>query len=110
MFIAMNRFKVRRGEEAAFERIWQERNIYIDRVPGFHAFHLLRGATTDEYTLFSTHTLWDDRGAFEAWTRSEAFENSHRNAGRGMSYVLGHPEFEGFDILQEVLPAEDVAA
>jgi hypothetical protein len=48
-------------------------------------------------------------GTYTGTTRNSAY-NSHRNAGRGMSLVLGHPDFEGFDVLQEVLPAESVAA
>ena len=38
MFIAMNRFKVTKGCEAAFEKIWLSREV-----PGFVEFHLLRG-------------------------------------------------------------------
>ena len=29
MFIAMNRFQVKLGNEAEFERIWRERDIYL---------------------------------------------------------------------------------
>ena len=42
MFIAMNRFKVRKGREADFETAWTTRDTYIQDVPGFVAFALLR--------------------------------------------------------------------
>ena len=40
MFIAMNCFRVKRGAEWAF---WMGRDPYLDRVPGFVEFHLLKG-------------------------------------------------------------------
>jgi heme-degrading monooxygenase HmoA len=110
MFTAMNRFRVKRGSEAAFERIWLEREVYIDRVPGFVGFHLLRGAAGEDHTLYSSWTLWTGREAFEAWTRSEAFERAHRDAAAGAGLAVGHPEFEGFEVIQEVLPARPAAA
>jgi hypothetical protein len=42
MFIAMNRFRVKKGSEDAFEKVWLGRDSYLDRVPGFLEFHLLR--------------------------------------------------------------------
>jgi heme-degrading monooxygenase HmoA len=105
MFIAMNRFRVQRGEEGAFEALWLGRDIHIDRVPGFVAFHLLKGPEREDHTLYSSHTLWRSRAAFEDWTKSEAFRAAHRDAGTGKPLYLGHPEFEGFEVIQEVLPA-----
>ena len=34
MFVAINRFRVKRGAEGAFEKVWLSRNSYLDRVPG----------------------------------------------------------------------------
>ena len=105
MFIAMNRFKVLPGQEAAFEAVWLGRDTHLDRVPGFVCFHLLRGPTAEDHTLFSSHTVWRSREDFEAWTRSEAFRAAHRDAGGNKPLYLGHPNFEGFEVIQEVLPA-----
>src|SRR3546814_13220486 len=38
MFIAMNRFKVKHGQEAAFEAVWKNRDTHLRGVPGFKAF------------------------------------------------------------------------
>ena len=38
MFIAMNRFKVRKGSEHDFEQVWLTRQSHLDEVPGFVAF------------------------------------------------------------------------
>jgi heme-degrading monooxygenase HmoA len=102
MFIAMNRFSVVRGQEAAFEGVWTTRETYLEDVPGFRAFHLLRGPERDDHTLYASHSIWASRGAFEAWTRSDAFRRAHHDAGRNKPLYLGHPEFEGFEVVQTV--------
>jgi heme-degrading monooxygenase HmoA len=35
MFIAMNRFRVAKGSESAFEPVWLSRDGHLDEVPGF---------------------------------------------------------------------------
>ena len=102
MFIAMNRFQVKLGAEQAFETVWSTRESYLGKVPGFVEFHLLKGPVADDHTLYSSHTTWVDKAAFEAWTRSEAFRLAHRDAGQNKPLYLDHPEFEGFNVLQEV--------
>lgn len=102
MFIAMNRFKVRKGAEEAFETVWRERDSSLSDVPGFVEFHLLRGPVDDEegYTLFASHTLWRSEAAFVAWTKSENFRKAHRNAGDARVDYVGHPQFEGFSVVE----------
>ena len=106
MYIAMNRFKVAPGSEAAFETMWTSRESHLRGVPGFVEFHLLRGPVRDDHVLYSSHTIWSDHAAFEGWTRSEAFRAAHREAGtagRGdKPLYLGRPEFEGFEVIQTV--------
>jgi heme-degrading monooxygenase HmoA len=102
MFIAMNRFRVLPEQTGAFEARWLNRDVYLTEVPGFVAFHLLQGPTRDDHILYSSHTIWRDKAAFEAWTRSEAFRAAHHTAGQGERLTVGHPEFEGFEVLQEI--------
>ena len=102
MFIAMNRFKVVLGSEAEFEQVWMTRETHLREVPGFSEFHLLRGPQRDDHVLYASHTVWRSRADFEAWTRSEAFRLAHRSAGDNKPLYLGHPEFEGFDVIQTV--------
>lgn len=104
MFIAMNRFKVLRGSEAAFEQVWTSRETHLPGVPGFVSFHLLRGGEREDHTLFASHTVWRDKADFEAWTRSNAFRRAHGSAGGNRPLYLGHPEFEGFEVVQTVEP------
>ena len=102
MYIAMNRFKVAIGSEAAFEQLWASRDTHLKEVDGFVEFHLLKGPTRDDHVLYSSHTLWSNHGAFERWTQSDAFRAAHRNAGDNRAMYLGHPEFEGFEVVQTV--------
>lgn len=102
MFIAMNRFKVIKGEEKAFEQLWLSRESTLDQMPGFVEFRLLRGPERDDHTLYSSHTLWATKEMFTAWTQSEQFRAAHRNAGANKPLYLGHPEFEGFETIQTI--------
>jgi len=102
MFIAMNRFKVRKGAEEDFEQVWLSRETHLEDVPGFMTFHLLKGPERDDHVLYASHSQWRSQGDFEAWTRSEAFRKAHARAGEGKPLYHGHPEFEGFTTLQKV--------
>ena len=97
MFIAMNRFKIATGSENEFIDIWKNRETHLDTVPGFKEFHLLQGPSNDEYTLFVSHSTWESREVFEAWTKSEAFRKAHATAGGAKGIYLGPPQFEGFE-------------
>ncbi len=97
MFIAMNRFKIAVGHEEAFIDIWKNRETFLESVAGFKEFHLLQGPTTDNYTLFASHSVWESGAAFENWTKSEAFRKAHANAGGSKDIYLGPPQFEGFE-------------
>jgi heme-degrading monooxygenase HmoA len=109
MFIAMNRFRVKKGSEEAFERVWLTRDVHLHRVPGFVEFHLLKGPEREDHTLYASHTVWQSRAAFEAWTKSEAFRAAHRNAGENKPLYLDHPQFEGFEVRQTVTREAAVA-
>ena len=61
MFIAMNRFRVAKGSEAAFEQVWISRDTHLDSVPGFLEFHLLKGPEAEDHTLYASHTVWENR-------------------------------------------------
>ena len=102
MYIAMNRFKIRHGQEGAFEDVWRSRETHLEDVPGFREFHLLKGPIRDDHVLYSSHTVWESEAAFEAWTKSEAFRAAHRNAGDNRGLYLDHPEFEGFHVVLEI--------
>lgn len=97
MYVAMNRFRIARGQEQAFIDIWKNRDTFLAEVPGFKEFNLLQGPTTEDYTLFASHSIWESADAFSNWTKSEAFRKAHAGAGDSKGIYLGPPQFEGFE-------------
>ena len=97
MYIAMNRFQIAPGFEEGFETVWRERDSYLEGVPGFVSFALLKGSANPEYTLYSSHTVWESRSAFVAWTESESFRKAHAQASAPKGTYLGHPNLELFE-------------
>jgi heme-degrading monooxygenase HmoA len=102
MYIAMNRFRVLKDKAHDFEQVWLTRESYLHEMRGFVAFHLLKGPEREDHQLYSSHTVWQSFADFSAWTKSDAFRKAHASAGTGKVLTLGHPEFEGFHVLQEV--------
>jgi heme-degrading monooxygenase HmoA len=86
----VNRFSVAKGSEAAVEQVWMSRDSHLEKVPGFVEFHLLKGPEA-----YASHTVWESRAVFEAWTKSEAFRAAHSRAGDNKPLYLDHPQFEG---------------
>ena len=98
-YIAMNRFRIVKGQESEFEEIWKTRNTYLESEPGFIKFNLLKGPENEDHILYASHTLWESEEYFTAWTKAEAFRKAHEGAGNRGHLYLGHPEFEGFGIV-----------
>ena len=97
MFLAMNRFKIVKGKEEEFEKVWKERDTHLEGVKGFISFNLLKGKETDDYSLYASHSIWESNVAFVNWTKSEAFRLAHKNAGIHSDLYLGPPNLETFD-------------
>lgn len=102
MYLTMNRFKVKPGQEAAFEAVWTARDSHLPAVPGFVSFHLMKGPQKDGYRLYASHTLWSSEAAFADWTRSEAFRSAHKGAGAHADIYLAPPELEVFQSVQHI--------
>lgn len=102
MFIAMNNFRVAPGKEEEFERIWKTRETYLNDVPGFVRFALLKGDAEGEYI---SHSTWADREAFLAWTQSPAFAAGHRQGGSLMGVLQGPPAVKLYaSVLEQEAP------
>lgn len=105
MFIAMNRFKVLKDATEEFEAVWKNRDSHLNEMAGFEGFHLLRGPEAEDHILYSSHTTWRSKADFEAWTKSDQFRKAHSRAPSTKPLYAGHPQFEGFEMVQ-TLPAE----
>lgn len=92
----MNHFRIDPLRASEFERGWRERESYLDRVPGFRSFHLLRGPEEEGAVVYASHTTWDSEEAFLDWTRSDAFRRAHAQGRTPAGVVLGPPRFVGW--------------
>ena len=99
MYIAMNRFQIVLGKEEDFEKIWRDRETHLDKVPGFKSFNLIKGGSNETFTLYASHSTWKSEKDFLNWTKSEEFRVAHKGAGKHSSVYLGHPVFEGFEVV-----------
>ena len=100
MFLAMNHFRIALGKEDAFAEHWRNRNRNrnVHEVPGFVSFNLLRAASNEDHTLFTSHAVWESGQAFADWTQSEAFRKAHMAASHSpRDFYLGPPQLELFE-------------
>ncbi len=97
MYLAMNRFQIAKGFEAGFEKIWRERDTYLSEVSGFKTFALLKGPEAEDHVLYASHTVWESKDDFDAWTQSEHFRKAHAQASAPKGTYLGHPNLETFE-------------
>lgn len=104
MYLTMNRFRVKAGQEAAFEAVWRNRDSHLTQVPGFVSFDLFKGTEAEGVRLYASHTVWENEEAFRGWTKSEAFRDSHKGAGAGTlrEIMAGPPVLEVFESVQSL--------
>jgi heme-degrading monooxygenase HmoA len=102
MYLTINRFRVHKGQEAAFEALWLNRDSRLTELDGFVSFYLLKGAETDTHTIYLSHTMWRDEAAFQGWARSQAFRSSHKGAGGHGEIYDGPPVLEIYSALQSI--------
>ncbi|MDX1650617.1 MAG: antibiotic biosynthesis monooxygenase, partial [Myxococcota bacterium] len=48
-----------------------------------------------------SHSTWESREAFEAWTRSEAFRKAHGQARMPEGVLRGHPRLQTWEAVLE---------
>ncbi|MBO8140612.1 MAG: antibiotic biosynthesis monooxygenase [Firmicutes bacterium] len=79
MYVVMNRIPVQPEFAQAFEERFRSRAGEVDKMPGFIRNLVLRpDRPEDPYVVL---TMWESREAFEAWTRSDAFQKGHARSG-----------------------------
>tara|TARA_B100002051_G_C16690889_1_gene615427 strand:- start:551 stop:853 length:303 start_codon:yes stop_codon:yes gene_type:complete len=99
LYIALNRFHIKLGLEKDFENLWIKRDSHLQNVNGFKKFNLIRGKSHSDFTLYASHSTWETEKDFINWTKSESFKKAHKNAGQNSDMYLGHPVFEGFNVI-----------
>ena len=79
-YVVQNRFKVKKGREAAFEKRWADRESRLGNLDGFRFFCMLRrvddaGAADD--VNYVSATVWETKANFDAWKKGDAFKEAH---------------------------------
>ncbi len=95
----MNRFQIKKSKVRNFEDLWKERDTQLKNAPGFVEFCLLKGKNENDITLYISHTVWENRKYFLAWTKSEEFRKAHKGVGKHNEIYVSHPKFEGFKVI-----------
>ena len=101
MYIAMNQFRVNPERATDFEKMWEERDSYLNEVPGFKSFHLLKGALEEDVQIYISHSLWENEETFTGWTQSDAFRKAHAQGGSPSGTLMGPPKFSGWQVVLE---------
>jgi heme-degrading monooxygenase HmoA len=99
LYIATNNFQVAADQATAFEERWRRRRSYLQGVPGFEGFQLLRGESQDNGIHYVSHSTWTSKEAFIDWTHSESFVQAHRGEPLPKGMVLGPPHLECFEVV-----------
>ena len=80
-YVATNRFRVKEGREAAFEKRWADRQSRLGLLDGFRFFCMMRRVAGEEPAEddvnYISCTVWDDFSNFDAWKRGDAFKEAH---------------------------------
>ncbi len=99
VFILLSACQQEKVIEQLLIALFSNGHCILEGVPGFREFHLLRGPEKDGGTLYASHSVWDSRETFDAWTDSESFRKSHARAKSPPGMHMGPPNFEGFDAI-----------
>ena len=97
MYVAMNHFRIAAGRGEEFEARWRDRESFLNEVPGFVQFHLVRGEDHEDGShRYASHVIWGSEQSFVDWTKSEAFRKAHGSARMPEGMMVGHPQFMGW--------------
>lgn len=89
-YIASNRFRVRNGQSARFEKRWATRKSRLATLDGFRFFTLLKRVATEgidkespdyEEGNYVSFTIWENKDNFDAWRTGDAFKEAHGGGG-----------------------------
>jgi len=128
--VATNRFTVRSGREAKFEKRWADRSSRLASLDGFKYFHLMRRVAldnevnsgidplpnSDPFGNYVSFTIWSEKKHFNKWRSGDAFKEAHGGTSlwafvttmvSSASVLKGAPKPAFYDGLlqQSIIPA-----
>ena len=100
MFIAMNTFTVNDSRHSEFEDVWTNRERHLKEMKGFMNFKLLKGEANEGKRDYISHSSWESKEDFWAWTESEQFKLAHKNR-TPEGIIMGPPKFRSYEVILE---------
>ena len=97
MFVVMNRLRCPADYAEHLERAFGHAGN-LEGVRGFTAFQFLKREDEGDFREYIALTQWEDRAAYESWTKSEAFTHAHQSSGHGASPVTA--VVESYEVLK----------
>ena len=98
MYAVTNRIKIQKGNGDHLEEVFGSRGS-VQYEPGFKSFELWSMEMEDDHEIYLVVTRWENKSDFLNWTKSESFSVAHKNAGKNKGLYIGHPIFEGFEVI-----------
>ncbi|WP_248927217.1 heme oxygenase [Paenibacillus hamazuiensis] len=62
----------------------------VETMPGFLGLEVLLTENTQEYDEVTVVTRWEEKESFHAWTRSDAFKESHSHGREIPEYIVSN--------------------
>lgn len=98
MFVAMSRFRVRRGQEDMVRESFTNRPMRVDDQPGFIRMEVL--SPTEQTNEFWLITMWSDRESFETW-HAHHLKEAHSAMPRGLKVEKGSRDLQYLELVTE---------
>lgn len=100
MYIAMNEFTINESRHEEFEAVWKSRERRLKEMAGFVAFKMLKGEAKEGKRIYISHSTWNSKEEFWAWTESEQFKDAHKNR-TPEGIIMGPPRFGLYEVVLE---------
>ncbi|MBT2288198.1 antibiotic biosynthesis monooxygenase [Paenibacillus albidus] len=87
MLVVTNTIKIKEGHAEAIAQRFGASNG-VQEMPGFVRMEVWHGSPKEGAEELKICTVWENEDAFNGWTSSDSFRQSHRGAG-GNEAILG---------------------
>lgn len=116
LFVSINHIPVKPERAKDFERMFQERDRGVEKMPGFVSLDLVRpgtrammGAPEESAGVeYQVLTRWESKEAFNGWVHSDEFKKAHSrpvdtSIFDGRSYLTLHDTVEGVGVQKSLV-------
>lgn len=96
----MNKFKIKKEFSPSYIEVWKDAKVRVDDVDGFIDFKFLKlDKESENYDIFASYALWENKEKFLTWMGSEHFKISHSTGPKNSEMYMEKPTLECFEII-----------